>query len=102
VGGAGQQLLQHGDARSHGYNPAQPRIDPPGSIRTPVAMLGVNSPIKYWFIANGRCFKVITRINGRYDAVYAVSSCRAPASDWSYPLFIGGSFLGGTPGVPDT
>lgn len=77
-----------------GYNPAQPRLDPPGSNSKPVALLGVNSPIKYWFVANGRCFKVITRINGRYDAIYAglILPDHLPG-DWSYPLFIGGSCL---------
>lgn len=78
------------------YNPDLPGIlTQPGANSNYVSILGVNSPIKYWFIANGRCFKVITRINGRYDALYAgfILPEHLPG-DWSYPLFIGGSFLG--------
>lgn len=77
------------------YNPALPSLDPVGANSNYVALLGVNSAIKYWFIANGRCFKVVTRINGRYDALYAgfILPEHLPG-DWSYPLFIGGSFLG--------
>lgn len=77
------------------YNPALPSIDPPGTNSNYISILGVNSPIKYWFIANGRCFKVITRINGRYDAMYGgfILPEHLPG-DWSYPLFIGASFLG--------
>lgn len=77
------------------YNPALPSMDPAGTNSNYVAILGVNSPIKYWFVANGRCFKVITRINGRYDALYAgfILPEHLPG-DWSYPLFIGGSYLG--------
>lgn len=74
------------------YNPALPSLDPAGANSNYVTLLGVNSAIKYWFIANGRCFKVITRINGRYDALYAgfILSEHLPG-DWSYPLFIGAS-----------
>ena len=77
------------------YNPALPGMTQAGANSEYVSILGVNSQIKYWFIANGRCFKVITRINGRYDALYAgfILPEHLP-SDWSYPLFIGGSFLG--------
>jgi hypothetical protein len=77
------------------YNPALPTLDPPGANSNYVSILGVNSPIKYWFIANGRCFKVITRINGRYDAAYVgfILPEHLPG-DWSYPLFIGASYLG--------
>lgn len=77
------------------YNPAAPSIDPPGANSNYISILGVNSPIKYWFIASGRCFKVITRINGRYDAMYAgfILPEHLPG-DWSYPLFIGASYLG--------
>lgn len=77
------------------YNPALPSMDPAGTNSNYVAILGVNSPIKYWFVANGRCFKVVTRINGRYDAMYGgfILPEHLPG-DWSYPLFIGGSYLG--------
>lgn len=77
------------------YNAALPGLNQAGANSNYVAILGVNSPIKYWFIANGRCFKVITRINGRYDAMYGglILPEHLPG-DWSYPLFIGGSFLG--------
>lgn len=74
------------------YNPASPSIDPAGANSSYVGMPLVNSAFVYWFIANGRCFKVITRINGRYDALYAglILPEHLP-EDWSYPLFIGAS-----------
>jgi len=74
------------------YNPALPSIDPVGANSNYVGMPLVNSAIVYWFIANGRCFKVVTRVNGRYDALYAgfILSEHLP-EDWSYPLFIGAS-----------
>ncbi|MGH8420764.1 MAG: hypothetical protein ACRER3_00220 [Pseudomonas fluorescens] len=76
------------------YNPAAPSLDPAGANSKYVALLAVNSPFAYWFIANGRCFKVITRINGRYDALYAgfILPEHLP-EDWSYPLFIGAAGL---------
>lgn len=77
------------------YNPALPGMTQAGANSEYVSILGVNSPIKYWFIANGRCFKVIARTNGRYDALYGgfILPEHLP-SDWSYPLFIGGAHLG--------
>ncbi len=74
------------------YNPSAPSFDPVGANSNPIGLPLVNSAIVYWFIANGRCFKVITRVNGRYDAMYAgfILSEHLP-EDWSYPLFIGGS-----------
>ncbi|HDS1127158.1 TPA: hypothetical protein QDZ99_004018 [Stenotrophomonas maltophilia] len=74
------------------YNPASPSIDPAGANSSYVGMPLVNSAFVYWFIANGRCFKVVTRINGRYDALYAglILPEHLP-EDWSYPLFIGAS-----------
>lgn len=74
------------------YNPALPSFDPVGANSNQVGMPLVNSAFVYWFIANGRCFKVITRVNGRYDALYAgfILPEHLP-EDWSYPLFIGAS-----------
>ncbi|WP_414604338.1 hypothetical protein [Stenotrophomonas sp. AR029] len=74
------------------YNPSAPSFDPVGANSNPIGLPLVNSAIVYWFIANGRCVKVITRVNGRYDAMYAgfILSEHLP-EDWSYPLFIGGS-----------
>lgn len=56
-------------------------------------LLLINGSIKYWFIANGRCFKVITRISSQYDQAYAgfILPEHLPI-DWPYPLFIGGSY----------
>lgn len=77
------------------YNSALPGMDQAGANSNYVSILGVNSAIKYWFIANGRCFKVITRINGRYDALYGglILPEHLPA-DWNYAVFIGGAYLG--------
>lgn len=78
------------------WNPAQAPIaqanpSPDGRL------LLINGSIKYWFIANGRCFKVITRISSQYDQAYAgfILPEHLP-TDWPYPLFIGGSYLNDT------
>lgn len=56
-------------------------------------LLLINGSIKYWFIANGRCFKVITRISSQYDQAYAgfILPEHLP-TDYPYPMFIGGSY----------
>lgn len=74
------------------YNLAVPGFDQIGTDSNSVYILGVNTAIAYWFFANGRHFKIVTRINGRYDSLYGgfILPEHAPA-DWSYPVFIGGS-----------
>ncbi len=53
-------------------------------------MLLLNSPMDYWFIANGRCFKVIVRAGSNYPQCYAgfILPEHLP-DDWPYPLFVG-------------
>lgn len=74
------------------YNPSAPGVIQSGNHPAPVSMLLSNGSIPYWFFANGRCFKVVTRISGRYDAIYCglILPDHTPL-DWSLPLFIGGS-----------
>lgn len=74
------------------YNPSSPGVDQPGNHQAPVSMLLANNTIAYWFFANGRHFKVVTRISGRYDACYLglMLPDHTPL-DWSLPLFVGGS-----------
>lgn len=74
------------------YNPASPGVLQPGNPQAPVSMLLTNNTIAYWFFANGRHFKVVTRISGRYDASYVglMLPDHTPL-DWSLPFFLGGS-----------
>ena len=55
-------------------------------------MLLLNTSMKYWFIANGRCFKVIVRAGGTYEQMYGgfILPEHLP-QDWPYPLFAGAS-----------
>jgi hypothetical protein len=70
---------------------AQPNPSPDGRL------LLINGSIKYWIIANGRCFKIITRISSQYDQAYAgfILPEHLP-TDYPYPLFIGGSYISDT------
>lgn len=80
-------------ARGHtSYNTSAPSDTPLGANSGWAPILLGNSAINYWFIANGRRFIVITKFNSRYDALYAgfILPEHLP-SDWSYPLFVGGS-----------
>lgn len=63
----------------------------PGSS-LPVGLSLWNSSIPYWFIANGRRFMVIAKINTTYHALYAGFILPyATPSQYPYPLMIGGS-----------
>ncbi|QJI52983.1 hypothetical protein XccvBFoX4_gp29 [Xanthomonas phage FoX4] len=79
------------------YSLANPGVLQAGNPPNVPAMLLSSSAITYWFIANGRHFKVITRINGRYDAIYLglILPDHTP-NDWPYPMFVGGSGLNAT------
>lgn len=57
---------------------------------TPHWMLLLNSPMAYWFIANGRSFKVVVRAGANYPQMYAgfILPEHLP-DDWPYPLFVG-------------
>jgi hypothetical protein len=74
------------------YNPLAPGVEQSGNPLAPVTMLLTNNPIVYWFFANGRHFKVVTRISGRYDASYVglILPDHTPL-DWSLPFYLGGS-----------
>lgn len=77
------------------YNPAVPSIDPPGNNSPWAYAALVNSPIRYWIVANGRRFVMVASANNRYDVMYGgfILPEHLP-SDWSYPLLIGGSASG--------
>lgn len=74
-----------------------PGTSQPGADSPWCYLLTLNSPVTYWFIANGRRFIVIVKSSSRYDAMYAgfILPEHLP-SDWSYPLFIGASSSTGT------
>jgi hypothetical protein len=64
----------------------------------PVGLSLWNSSIPYWFIANGRRFMVIAKINTTYHALYAGFILPyATPSQYPYPLMIGGSNAMGSP-----
>lgn len=75
-----------------GYNPQIPGMAQSGNHYNPVVLPLLNTTIKYWFIVNPRCFKVICRTNGRYDVAYVglILPDHAP-TDWAYPMFVGAS-----------
>lgn len=75
-----------------GYNTSLPGPVQSGGSPAGPAMLLTNNSFAYWFIANGRCFKVVTRISGRYDAIYLglLLPDHTP-QDYPYPMYVGGS-----------
>lgn len=75
-----------------GYNPTLPIASQIGLGPAGGRMLLANLPMTYWFIASGRCFKVVAKVGSVYDQAYngLILPEHMPA-DWSYPLFVGGS-----------
>jgi hypothetical protein len=73
------------------YQPSAIASAQPGCSK-PVWMALVNTSMRYWFIANGRCFRVIVQAGVTYEQFYAgfILPEHLPAH-WPYPLFIGGS-----------
>lgn len=75
-----------------GFNTAQPVNLQPGVCTEPKYLALWNGSMKYWFIANGRCFKVIAKVSTTYHAAYAGFGIPyATPSEYPYPLVIGGS-----------
>ena len=64
----------------------------PGASNTMSGMLGWNSSIKYWFIANGRRFIVISKVSTVYECLHGgfLLPYGLP-TEIPYPLTIGGS-----------
>lgn len=62
----------------------------------PVWMLLVNTSMRYWFMANGRHFRVIVQAGSTYEQFYGgfILPEHLP-SQWPYPLFVGGSSASG-------
>ena len=75
-----------------GYNSAQAIADQPGSNPQARFLALWGSSIPYWFIANGRCFKVIAKVSTTYHCMYGgfILPIATP-SEYPYPLAIGGS-----------
>lgn len=64
----------------------------------PVGLSLWQASIPYWFVANGRRFMVIAKINTTYHALYAGFILPyATPSQYPYPLMIGGSNAMGAP-----
>lgn len=74
------------------YIATNPVTDQPGIVDTPTGMLCWNSSIKYWFIANGRHFKIIAKVSTSYENLYAgfLLPYGLP-SEVPYPMTIGAS-----------
>lgn len=63
-----------------------------GQSPGPVCMLLWDTSIPYWFFANGRHFKVVAKISGTYECMYAgfgLPMTDTPA-EHPYPYYIGG------------
>jgi hypothetical protein len=77
-----------------GYVPATSFNSQPGAIPSnPPALALWNSTIPYWFVANGRRFIVVAKVSTLYMSAYCgwMLPYAIPASQWPYPLVIGGS-----------
>lgn len=74
------------------YAPSVPRPDPPGLNSPWVYMPLIDSAIRYWLVANGRRFILVTKSNSRYDVMYGglVMPDHLP-SDWPYPVLAAAS-----------
>lgn len=50
-----------------------------------------NTSIPYWFIANGRCAKILAKVSGVWQCGYIgfITPAFSP-SEWALPLFVGG------------
>lgn len=73
------------------FNPAFDVVGQTGRATVRVLTLW-NSPMDYWFIANGRRFIAVARVSTTYHMVYAgfVLPYVLP-TQWPYPFFIAGS-----------
>lgn len=61
-----------------------------------------NSPIDFWFIANGRRFMVVARVSTYWMTCYAGLILPYVLPDaWPYPLFVGGCNRGGDTGLQE-
>lgn len=74
-----------------GYTSANTFYNQPGAVTRPVVPLW-NSSIPYWFVANGRCVKVVAKISTVYTCCYLgfIEAYMSP-NQFPYPLAVGGS-----------
>lgn len=74
-----------------GYSAVQPVTLQPGA--SPAAAISLwNSAIPYWLVADGRHFKLVTRISTTYQTAFAGFILPyATSTEMPYPMFIGGS-----------
>ena len=60
-----------------------------------------NSPIPYWFIADGKSVKVVAKISTQYEQCYlGFLDCYMAPGNYPYPLVVGGSMAFQYRGIP--
>lgn len=76
---------------SVGFAPGTSFENQPGNYQHAYLSLW-NSSIPYWFMADGKCCKMVAKITSRYDQGYLgfLDSYMSPGN-YPYPLFVGGS-----------
>lgn len=91
VENAGSNLYNVGIRGQVAYQASVTAANQPGTSAAKYMLL-LNTSMKYWFIANGRCFKVIVQAGGAYEHMYGgfILPEHLP-QDWPYPLFAGAS-----------
>lgn len=74
------------------YNPALGGITAQVGESLPRTLLAWNSPMTYWFVANGRRFIVVIKVASTYHMAYCgfILPYMIPTL-WPYPLYIAGS-----------
>lgn len=79
-----------------GYDQRLAVMSQPGTSGEMSALLW-NQSIKYWFVANGRRFIVIAKINTVYEAIYGgLLLPYATPSEYPYPVMVGGTYNNGS------
>ena len=87
-----------------GYIPSAVSIaDQVNVTPNPVRMFLINSPMTYWFVANGRRFVVVAKLSTRYEAMYGglFLPFGIPTA-YPYPEFIGGSSISESVGIANS
>ena len=91
VENAGSAIYNVGIRGQVAYSAGVTAANQPGTSAAKYMLL-LNTSMKYWFIANGRCFKVIVQAGGTYEHMYGgfILPEHFP-QDWPYPMFAGAS-----------
>lgn len=76
---------------ANGFDSGQTFFTQPGSVARTILPLW-NGSIPYWFIADGRCVKIIAKITTVFEHAYlGFPDTYASPGEWAYPLIVGGS-----------